>query len=266
MNGKDKCEKFREIRKNVAEKYGLEYTQRECHHEGDCPGTCPLCDAEVTDLQRQLDAKGITDISVSDELIRQEAEAFEEWMSSPAVPGYGDGSESHESRLLGDVTPEYFARSKGPDPELPQGDVAPPEFVLQGMPAPPQIGGMVPEPELASRRTIIETNIAGLKYYDATKAWAHLEEGMELELLRVDFNKHDKNAVAVYAKCDIDGETRSFMLGYLPRSENKVIAALMDMGWSALLRAELAELDDHDGKRPEIIISVSILHKDIIDR
>ena len=62
--GKDKCEILRAIRKQVAERYGLRYEPRECHHEGDCLGTCPLCDAELKSLQRQLEEQGIADIDL----------------------------------------------------------------------------------------------------------------------------------------------------------------------------------------------------------
>lgn len=46
----------------MAEQYGLKYHPTECHHKGECIGTCPRCDAELKDLQRQLEAKGIYDI------------------------------------------------------------------------------------------------------------------------------------------------------------------------------------------------------------
>ena len=61
--GKEKCEILKTIRTYVAEKYGLEYASNECSHKGDCPGTCPKCDAELADLQRQLEEQGITNIS-----------------------------------------------------------------------------------------------------------------------------------------------------------------------------------------------------------
>ena len=61
--GKEKCEILKTIRTYVAEKYGFEYATTECSHKGDCPGTCPKCDAELADLQRQLEEQGITDIS-----------------------------------------------------------------------------------------------------------------------------------------------------------------------------------------------------------
>ena len=43
--GKEKCEILKAIRTYVAEKYGLAYTATECSHKGECPGTCPKCDA-----------------------------------------------------------------------------------------------------------------------------------------------------------------------------------------------------------------------------
>lgn len=62
--GKVKCEILRRIRQNVADKYGLHYTSTECKHKGDCSGTCPKCDAELEDLQRQLASRGIDDVDL----------------------------------------------------------------------------------------------------------------------------------------------------------------------------------------------------------
>lgn len=87
-NAKDKCEILKEIRKYVAEKYGLDYEPTECNHKGDCKGTCPKCEAELADLQVQLQAKGITDIT-SDEnlcaLIKQYAEESQEEISESST-------------------------------------------------------------------------------------------------------------------------------------------------------------------------------------
>ena len=82
--GKDKCEILKKIRKYVAKKYGLDYDPTECNHEGDCKGTCPKCDAELADLQDQLQAKGITDIASDKKLsalIKQYAEESQEDIS-----------------------------------------------------------------------------------------------------------------------------------------------------------------------------------------
>ena len=73
--GKDKCELLKNIRTYIAEKYGLDYLPSECKHEGDCQGTCPKCDAELIDIQQQLDSKGITDIS-SDAVLNELFQAY----------------------------------------------------------------------------------------------------------------------------------------------------------------------------------------------
>lgn len=41
----------------------MEYSPTECTHESECRGTCPKCDAELAELQKRLEAKGIYDIS-----------------------------------------------------------------------------------------------------------------------------------------------------------------------------------------------------------
>ena len=63
--GKEKCSLLKRIRKRIAEKYNLKYHPTECTHQGDCRGTCPACDAELRDLQEQLDARGIKEVELS---------------------------------------------------------------------------------------------------------------------------------------------------------------------------------------------------------
>ena len=58
--GKKKCMFLKSIRRSIAKKFGLNYNPAECTHTGDCAGTCPTCDAEMIDLQRQLDANKVT--------------------------------------------------------------------------------------------------------------------------------------------------------------------------------------------------------------
>lgn len=64
--GKEKCELLKSIRLLVADKYGLDYKPSECTHLGDCSGTCPKCDAELENLQRQLEERGIKDVDLAD--------------------------------------------------------------------------------------------------------------------------------------------------------------------------------------------------------
>ena len=57
MNGKEKCEQLKEIRKRIADANGIPYKTKSCTHEDDCLGTCPACEAEVNYLERELEKK-----------------------------------------------------------------------------------------------------------------------------------------------------------------------------------------------------------------
>ncbi|MBO4722970.1 MAG: hypothetical protein J5629_08590 [Muribaculaceae bacterium] len=52
--GKKICETLKAIRSEIASANEIDYTPAECHHEGDCAGTCPKCESETRWLERQL--------------------------------------------------------------------------------------------------------------------------------------------------------------------------------------------------------------------
>ena len=52
--GKRICNTLKEVRMQVAKANGIKYAPTECHHEGDCAGTCPKCESEVRWLEQQL--------------------------------------------------------------------------------------------------------------------------------------------------------------------------------------------------------------------
>lgn len=52
--GKKVCETLKTIRKQIADANDIKYEPKECHHEGDCAGTCPACEAEVRYLESEL--------------------------------------------------------------------------------------------------------------------------------------------------------------------------------------------------------------------
>lgn len=57
MNGKQKCNILKNIRRDIAKANGIPLNIPECTHTGDCPGTCPRCEAEVRFLERGLEAR-----------------------------------------------------------------------------------------------------------------------------------------------------------------------------------------------------------------
>ena len=55
--GKSICNVLKTIRKQIADANEIKYEPRECHHQGECRGTCPACEAEVRYIERQLDIR-----------------------------------------------------------------------------------------------------------------------------------------------------------------------------------------------------------------
>ena len=53
--GKSICKVLKTILKQIADANEIKYEPRECHHQGECRGTCPVCEAEVRYIERELD-------------------------------------------------------------------------------------------------------------------------------------------------------------------------------------------------------------------
>ena len=70
---------------------------------------------------------------------------------------------------------------------------------------------------------LLETNIAGTFYRDMMVMEGRIEQGDILYLAREPDNKYDTNAILVTAE---DG----YVLGYIPRVDNDVLANMMDDG------------------------------------
>lgn len=57
MNGKDKCRILKQIRSEIAKQNDIDLVIEECPHKGDCPGTCPRCEADVRFLEQALEKR-----------------------------------------------------------------------------------------------------------------------------------------------------------------------------------------------------------------
>ena len=55
--GKSTCKLLKDIRQQIADANGISYRPIECHHKGDCAGTCPACEEEIRYLERELKAR-----------------------------------------------------------------------------------------------------------------------------------------------------------------------------------------------------------------
>lgn len=227
--GKQKCEILRRIRMDIAERYGLRYNPTECTHEGDCSGTCPKCDTELKDLQRQLELRGITDI---------------------------------------DLTNIPIVQTDEDDIHILEGDVAAPSddeliVVTEGMPAPPNVY------KEKKRVLYKECQIAGITFHDLKEVWDELYEGAELALVRQKDNKYDKYAIAVAIADDYDGDPDDFdfdyILGYVPRTENQHLATMMDLGWADAFECELSQVNGSNPYKGSLYMKIYMVSKEEVE-
>ena len=57
VKGKSTCKLLKSIRQQIADANGISYLPKECHHKGDCTGTCPACEEEIRYLEGELKAR-----------------------------------------------------------------------------------------------------------------------------------------------------------------------------------------------------------------
>ena len=55
--GRTICKVLKDVRQKIANENGISYHPEECHHKGECTGTCPGCDKEIRYLEEQLKNK-----------------------------------------------------------------------------------------------------------------------------------------------------------------------------------------------------------------
>lgn len=87
---------------------------------------------------------------------------------------------------------------------------------------------------------------AGLAHHEAKVVWDQMQPGDALVLVREPGNVHDPNAVRV--------EWNGHSLGYLPRSENEVVARQLDRGNQ--LRARIVRLGQYRNHRRRLELEV----------
>lgn len=91
--------------------------------------------------------------------------------------------------------------------------------------------------------------LAGFQYHAGGELWPELRVGDVLTLVREPDNQHDRNAVRV--------EWQGRKLGYLPRAENRAVAAEMDRGTAVAGR--IARLQAHRNPWQRLLIEVFVV-------
>ena len=91
--------------------------------------------------------------------------------------------------------------------------------------------------------------LAGSQYYALSSAWSEIRPGDKLLLKREPDNRHDANAIRV--------EWNGHQLGYVPRTENRALAAAMDRG--ERVEARVAKLKKHRNPWQRVEFEVYVL-------
>jgi pyruvate formate lyase activating enzyme len=278
LRGKEKCEVLKEVRRQLAEANDIELPKRDCSHEGDCLGTCPLCQQELQTLSEELAMKEESRMAVKEETIQR----IDEFLG----PKREDGLSSHEedeqplegeTRILDGMPmppPDEILgmetwRDEPEDPDDPDGpedseDPDKPDDPED--PDKPDDPEDPDEPDKSQQVLFKECAVAGVSYHlnAEDELWQELEVGMPVALVRDRHNAYDEFAVAIALPEDYDGHPEDFdfdlILGYLPRHENEEIAKLLDMGWEDSLSASLSTVK-RTGKMNERLRVAITLHR-----
>ena len=121
------------------------------------------------------------------------------------------------------------------------------------------------EPLASERKALLECAVAGIGFHNIDDVWDELYVGAKIALVRERCNKYDRNAVAVALADDYDGDPDgfdfNFILGYIPRTCNSAIAAILDTGHGDIIEAEISEINDHAPYSDRLHITVFVKAK-----
>ena len=95
-------------------------------------------------------------------------------------------------------------------------------------------------------------DIAGFTYYDAAEAFENLKIGTKLQLKIDEENKFDARAIAIYFN--------DFKLGFVPRSENRIVYKLLKIGFEGL-ETRIQRIDATAHPENQVSVIVHLLEK-----
>lgn len=220
--GKEKCELLKSVRIRIAKKYGLSYSPTECTHEGDCLGTCPMCDAELMDLQKQLDAKGLSDVDLQEDLIV----ALQGWFV--------------------DEPSELIAMEQG---MVAMGEAAPPFAKFR------KKRTLYKECQIAGITFHDLSDVWDELYVGAELALIRQKDNEHDEYAIAVALADDYDG-------DPDDFDFNQILGYVPRTENEELAKMMDMGWNEAFECELSQMKGSNPYKGTLHMKIYIVSKD----
>lgn len=106
------------------------------------------------------------------------------------------------------------------------------------------------------KKYFMDCHLAGRMYHDADEVWNQLKVGTKLRLVRELDNRHDPNAVAVVY--DDKEHEEEVCIGYIPRTDNEVIALLLEMGWTPLFECRICQVNPEAHPERQIHLAIKV--------
>ena len=105
---------------------------------------------------------------------------------------------------------------------------------------------------------IMQCHVAGRKVHEAGRVWDELRVVTVLRIVRYKDNRYDPKAVAlVYDKLTEVGR-EEYVIGYIPKGENEVIAGFMDMGWDEMFECRICRINPIVHSEQQLYVNVRI--------
>ncbi len=97
--------------------------------------------------------------------------------------------------------------------------------------------------------------IAGFTYYEGALAFNKLKIGKQVELKLEEDNKFDARAVAIYFN--------EYKLGFVPKSENRIIYKLLKLRMQNNFRALIQQVDSREHPESQVRIVVHLVNPNL---
>ncbi len=107
---------------------------------------------------------------------------------------------------------------------------------------------------MKTKEHLVHFDIAGFTYYDGVECFNKLKIGKKLRLELDTENKYDARAIAIYYK--------DYKLGFVPRSENRIIYKLLTIGLEDSLKARIQSISPYDHPEHQIGVVVHLIGND----
>ena len=108
----------------------------------------------------------------------------------------------------------------------------------------------------AKKLYFMDCHLAGRQYHDVDEVWDDMNVGTILQLERDLENRHDPYAVAVLFKKEYEEEP--YLLGYIPRGDNRTIANFLEMGWTDIFECRISRINETAHPENQVHLTIKI--------